>query len=288
MRTAQISTLYQTLPQLQMLQKSQNAQQEQLVSGRKFNRVEENPIAARELLTSRIERESLAQLRNNTVVAEGIANTGLQAMDYLKSIADQALSVASDASMRNQTGASRVSQLIDDALSIANTRHRDEYIFAGSETGIRPFTIDDSTGELIYDGQGDGPSFEVAGSTTVSPYASAETVGAVRNFIENLQALHGALASGDELQINEVVPRLYSSEDSLIEGAGEFSFKLTRMSSLKARDAAKYSALDQRETEVLAVDTTEVVVNLLNSQKAYQAALQSLASINKISLLNYL
>lgn len=287
MRISDVTSSYTTLRQLQTLQTLQETQQEQLVTGRKINRLEEDPGAASTVLKTRASRESLVQMRDNGDRADSLAGAGINALEYLKSVSEQAQAIVNDSTVRGTAAAEQVSSLIQDAMGVANTKYGDDYLFGGSASGAAPFALDATTGQVTYSGSGDGRTFNVAEGVNLSPFTSDATNQGIRDFLNNLVSLRDNLASGNTSDLTQIDAGLQQADDSMLEASSGLGFKQSRIEILQTRDAAKYAALDQDETRATAADQTETIVGLLNTQKAYQGALQSVGKINDLSLLNY-
>ena len=288
MRIADVSSSYTTIRQLQQLQNTQQVQQERLVTGRRVNHLEDSPSTAASVLQGRAARETLVQLRDNADRAAGIASAGIHALDYLKEVSKQAQAILDTSTLRGPAAAEQVDDMLRDAMSVANSHYNGDSIFGGSATGAPPFSIEEENGAIVYTGTGEGRQFDVSEGVSLSPYASEATNQGILDFLNGLVALRNALGAGDEAALGQVGTALKESEDALLEGESALGMKQFRIEILRSRDAAKYAALDGDEARSTTADQTETIVDLLNTQKAYQASLQSVGRIDDLSLLKFI
>ncbi len=288
MRITDVTTSYSSLRQLQNLQNLQKVQQEKLVSGRRVNHLEDDPATAANVLDGRVAREALIQMRDNAGTADSIAETSISTLDYLKGVANQAQAVIESTSLRGAAGAQQVQGMLTDAVAAANTRYNGEYLFGGSATGSAPFSIDNDSGQVVYNGSGDGREFNVSGDVSLSPFTSDATNQEILGFLNGLVALRDSLAAGDNSALPTIGGAFDQAEDAFLEAESSLGLKQARIEVLQTRDAARYGILDQAETKATSADESESIVELLNTQKAFQGALQSIATVNQLSLLQFI
>jgi len=291
MRISDVSSTYSISQQLQQLKNQEAKLQAQLVSGKSVSTLQDDSDAANTLLVSQSEREKLVQLNNNSSIANNISQAGINALDHIQDVNDLAMSLAESASEDSSSvTAASVDSLIEDVLSTANTKYGDDYLFAGTASGssTAPFSLDQTTGLYVYNGSGDGRSFEVSGGVSVSPFTSDSENQAILDTLNSLVSLRDGISANDSDAISTATESLQTADDSLLDASGDLGMVQYRLELLDARNAAKYSVYDDAEETATNADENETTVMLLAAQNAYSAALQSAAKILDNTILDYI
>ena len=123
--------------QLARLSSRQTRLQEQAATGQRISQPEDDPGAMRRVLDLQTETRTVAQHRKNLTVLKEQATVSYGALSGLRRVSDRAGEIAvladgtkSPADLRNY--ATEVTQLIQRAVQLANTKHRGDSIFAGT------------------------------------------------------------------------------------------------------------------------------------------------------------
>ena len=101
-------------------------------------------------------------------------------------------------------------------------------------------------------------------------------------------SLRNALTTGTSTDVAAVQPNLLASEDVLVNALAEHGGVQTRIEANKAQQQDRADNLEQLVSAETDADLPSTIVKLNQSQTAYQAALQSAATIMKLSLLDYI
>lgn len=127
-------------------------------TGRRFDDMSEAPSSAIRAMQVRRNLSRIEGYIDNTKAAQGqlkSAEGNLQQMsDLAKEVHErfvQGMTDSSDADAREAL-AKNIEALRDEILSLANGRYSDRYLFGGTNTTSTPFTIDEATGKLLYNG----------------------------------------------------------------------------------------------------------------------------------------
>jgi len=119
--------------------------------------------------------------------------------------------------------------------------------------------------------------------------ASSPTAGRARTFFNHLISLQNHLLAGDTASIASTDrPALNNDEENLLYHISNNGALQTRLDAAGTLADASSTALDKQISKRADADLTDTLVKLNQAQYAYQAALQSGASIMKTSLLDYL
>lgn len=119
---------------------------EKLSTQKNINRPSDDPIGTNDILDFRTAKNAIDQYQTNITDADislSVAETTLSAVNVVIAKAKAIAISQSGAGASTQTmdtSAISVSALIDEVLSLMNTKQGDSYLFAGSNTNVAPFS----------------------------------------------------------------------------------------------------------------------------------------------------
>lgn len=145
--------------------------QEQAATGSRINRASDNPSAAHRILELNSQKTSLKDYTDNLLevthslelsasVIEDISSTLLEAKTHLTQIVS---GVYSDDSRK--TTAEGINDLLEQIVSLANTKHAREYLFGGGRSTTAPYSVERTDGEITrvtYQGSDENRNIDVA------------------------------------------------------------------------------------------------------------------------------
>jgi flagellar hook-associated protein 3 FlgL len=298
------------LNQLSALNQRQNKLQTQAATGQLVALPEDDPVAMRRVLDMQGENTAIAQYQRNISRHQEIATANFSALKALKNVSDRAreIAVAADnlkSPAELEIYAQEVTELIKQAVQIANTKNRGDYLFAGTRSDQVPFVATtDSAGVVTgvaFQGNTSMPDSEIASGITLATQVPGEnTTGAGArglladsrvgsDFLGHLIDLQNNLLSGDTSAI-ETVDRaaLGRDEDNLLFHVGTNGAIQSRLEASNSLSAQRMETLEQLVSKEVDADLTQTIVRLTQTQTAYQAALQSAGRILGSSLMDYL
>jgi flagellar hook-associated protein 3 FlgL len=296
--------------QLNQLGNRQNSLQTQAATGQRIQFPDDDPSATRRVLQLQTEQKSLQQYQNNLARLQEVSNASYGAMKSLKTISDRAGEIATLADgtkSRQELGiyASEVTQLIQQAVQLANTKDQGMYLFGGTKSDQAPFSVsvdaDGHVASVTYHGNTDLPESEISTGLTLT----AQTVGANStgsgprglltdtrsgaDFLNHLVELQNNLLAGDSTAVaNTDRAQLARDEDNFLfhfGTVGAIQSRLDAANSIAKNRSNDIQGLASKETDA---DLAQTLVRLNQTQTAYKAALQSGATILSQSLLDYL
>jgi flagellar hook-associated protein 3 FlgL len=153
--------------------------QEQASTGSRINRISDDPFDAYRILGLNSQQRSLKtcmESLSELVSKLEISSSVLENMTSL--LVDAKTNLAQVVGgIHGQEGRLRVAEGINDILeqivSLANTKHSNQYLFAGSATDSAPYIVERSGGEItcvVYQGSYEKPDIEVAPGLKSSPF----------------------------------------------------------------------------------------------------------------------
>lgn len=144
--------------------------QQQVATGRRVNQPSDDPTATLRILPLQNDLRNLRQLAGNVALARETLDTGAAAledasslMQRLRELTMQAANGSISAGDRASIGA-EVDQLLQQMVSIGNSRRGERYLFGGTESARNPFELitDGGTTRVVYTGNHDALQVDVA------------------------------------------------------------------------------------------------------------------------------
>lgn len=296
--------------QLARLSARQARLQTQAATGQRVTLPEDDPVAMQRILDFQQEAGKLGQYKTNIANLRTIAQASYGVITQLKKISDRAgeLAVMADGTKSPEDlklFATEVGELLKQAIQVSNTKFQGNHLLSGTRSDQPTFTYTtDSNGRVtsvVFQGNQDVPENEIAQGTVLSVHTpGANSTGAGprglitdsrfgADFFNHLISLRDHLLAGDTAAIAATDrPNLDKDEENLVHHIGENGIIQARL------EAAASSASSQGDTmEVLIsrqadADLAQTLVRLNQTQNAYQAALQSGATLLSTSLLDYI
>jgi flagellar hook-associated protein 3 FlgL len=181
----------------------------------------------------------------------------------------------------------------DQVLALANTSYRCQYLFAGSQGGTKPFTLDTSAipATVSYAGDTSVQSIETAGGQTIqtnlpgsSIFGSGATgaLGALNQLIADITS--GAPSSSlatDSAALTSALGQV-STQRSLLNGS------LSTIQSTSNYAQTQEAQLKAQQSTLVAADPAAVATQLKSNQVQYQALLSVITALQRVNLFDYL
>jgi flagellar hook-associated protein 3 FlgL len=282
---------------LQDLTARQAQLNQQATTGQRVTNPSDDPAAMGRVLNIQTEKTQIQQFSRNNDRALNISQSSFTAVEQLKKTSDRVSEIsvlgsgtAGPDALR--TYATEVNGLLDQALQIANTKYAGEHIFGGTRTDTPPFTaVRDANGHITsvsYVGAASGPEVRTSEGGKVEPFTDGAQNQQFADFINRIVVLRDALQTGDVGNVLAARPALDASEDELVVTIADIGAKQTRLETDRTQNAARFAELEKLMGAETDADLSEVLVELRQTQTAYQAALQSGSQALSMSLLDYL
>ena len=300
------------LVQVQQLEQQQNTLQSQASTGLKVSLPEDDPSVMASVLNLQTASSANSQYKNNISQLQSSAVTASGAMNSLQTISNRVNEIAtlatSGTTSKDQLSsyASEVSNLLQQAVQLGNTQDADgNYIFAGTQSSTKPFTTTtDASNNVIavnYQGNNDVASSEIAPNVTVSAQTPGANTGGSgprglfadsrygADLFSHMISLQQHLAAGNTTAISSTdAPALSKDEQNIIYQISANGVMQSTLSNANNIAAAKSTNLTAQISNETNADLAQTLVQLNQTQTAYQAALQSGSKVMNLSLLDYL
>lgn len=297
MRIASNTVSDTLIRQIQNLGTTQAKLQNEVSTGQRIFQAEDDPAAVGRVLNFQSEQRQVAQYSRNASRALDIAQSTSSDLQSIKKISDRATQIgtlgssvlSSDAA---SSYATELDQLIEQAVQSGNSKLGNDYLFGGTAVDTPPYAVTrDANGQITsvaYAGNSSQASVQLGDNTAVSPGTDGTTNSGIGSFINQLISLRDALKNNDSTAVSTAQTHLLSSEDTLVSSIAENGAVQTRIQAAQSQQTDLTSNLEKMISTDADADLPTTVVKLTQTQTAYQAALQSAASIMKTSLMDYL
>ena len=284
--------------QIQQLTSQQSQLQSEVATGLAVTQPSDNPAVFGQVVELQSQSQQQAQFSNNAAQASDLANASYSGLQSMQSIYDRASQLgalggngAVGASSQQAYG-DELDQLIQQSVQVANSQLNGDYLYAGTAVSTPPFTTTtDSTGQITavaYVGNSAQADIPLSSTASVSPATSGTTNAGFATWINSMISLRDALNSGDSTGIAAANTSLNASEDTITGAVAENGAVQARIQSVQTQQQSETTEINTLIGNDTNADLPTTMVKLNQAQLAYQAALQSSASIMHLSILNYL
>jgi len=286
------------IDQLRRLSQNQANLQNQVSTGQRIFQPGDDPAAVGRVIANEMEQRALHQFRRNADTALELSSATFSSLKELKKVSDRAgelVTLGSGASSPDalRAYAAEVNQLIEQAVTLGNSRFRNDYVFSGTVVDTEPVTVtrDAVTGEITataYAGNTDQIKIPLSEGASLAPGSNGTTNNGIVDFITGLVALRDALAGGDPTAVAASRPALDAAEDMFVSSLSEHGAIQLRIEVSKAQQQSRLDELSRLVSVDADADLPSTVVKLNQAATAYEAALASASDILQMSLMDYL
>jgi flagellar hook-associated protein 3 FlgL len=269
---------------------------ERVASGKNFSRPSDDPQSMVHGLGLYKALAQVEQYGRNIDTAELWLNLQETVIDQISTLADQAQQVATAMSNGTQSdeiravNAEQIGQLLDQAISMANTQLAGKYIFAGYRTSTAPFSRTTSGGIETAQYNGDSNNFEIqiAQNEKIVGGKNGQSLFIDSGLFDALGTLKRAIEDNDLTVIQQQADVLQGVEDSLNGQLADIGVRQSRLEGQQEILDNLNKDIQDRLSDIENVDYNKVILELQEQQTAYEVALEAAAKISQLSLLNYL
>lgn len=310
MRITSSSTSDQLLFSLNRLGSRQAALQAEASTGQRVRSASDDPTAMRDILDLENQSKTQGQYRANLGVHQQNAAATFDVIRSLQTVSNRAQEIALLADglkspEEMQSYAAEVGQLLDRAVQLANTRQGDQYLLAGTVAAQQPFVAvkndQGQTTEVQYKGNENANSSEIGEGVLVQSQVPGENNSGSgprglladsrggADLFKHLVALQQNLLAGNTTAIaSQSRPDLKHDEDNLLYHTTQNASLQSRLEATDGLLKSKQTALSSQVSKEADADLAQTMINLSQTQTAYQVALQSTAKIMDVSLLDFI
>jgi flagellar hook-associated protein 3 FlgL len=297
MRIASNTITDNMVRQIQLLAAKQSKLQNQVATGQKIAQPEDDPAATNRVLNLSNENRELAQFSRNAGRALQISEATYSGLHEIKKISDRATEIgtlgqgATSPDARTAY-ASELDQLIEQAIQLGNSKLGNDYLYAGTAVDQAPVVATrDAAGHVTsvtYAGNSGQISIPLSSTSSIAPQTDAATNQGITDFVNHLVALRDALNSNDSTALTTAQSNLMDTENVLVSALAAQGAVQSRIEASQSQQQSVSQNIESQISDETSADIASTMVQLTQTKTAYEAALQSTASIMKLSLLDYI
>lgn len=272
--------------------------QRKVSTGKKFTSASEDPTSALTVMANSGAMRALDQYKRNIGVASRrltFEETALNSVtDVVTRAKELAVSQGSDtATLETRRGTlAEVNQLIQQVVTLANTKDGNDFLFGGTTTDVAPFTADTSGPVTTFTASGSSGTRDVeiaSGQLAKTAHNATQVFGTeTQGILKSLQDLATALNTGTAAAVAATIPGLDTSLNQSQAVLAEVGARQNQMQIAETNISAFSQSLLTLNSNLQDVDLETAMVDLVNRQTSYQAAMSATSRVLNLNLTDYL
>lgn len=274
--------------------------QRQVATGKRITRAGDDPIGARSAVMERGDIAATARYKQTVSDATGFAETTDKALGGLADLLHRARELSVQGANGTATASDRaniaaeIDQLVNSAKDAANAKYGGQYVFSGTATTTPAY----APGSDVYAGDGAAVIREIGPGVTVQinmtgaavlgsgqGAADGKLLDALRDVADHLRG--GTAADLQALRTTDL-QALEANLETISQARATNGALASRLEAASVRLDDLALAGVTRLSQIEDVDMAQAILDLSSRQSAYQAALQSGASVIQRSLMDFL
>lgn len=271
----------------------------QVASGMRYTTPSEDPESASRVMNYQTLRRELIQYNSNAEKGKTVLDLSANAITNIKKQIERATEIAtmteSGVMGSNFTDyAKEVNELIEQAVSAANSNYLGDSLFAGTALNVAPFTVTRDSNNYItavaYAGNSSTAPFAISETATVDPHTSGTDNATILNALSHIISLKTALNAGNTTNIRSAQTNLVADENNVISIMSTIGGKQMRVSMAISQNESFFQSLNKGISSEIDSNFEQTMLELGKTKNAYMAAIQGTAKVmnNADSLLSYI
>lgn len=274
--------------------------QQQIATGKRFTRIEQDPVAAAQVLRVERGQRAIDQYVKNGINAQvrlGAEEAVVrQGDDILRQARDFALSFAvgnppytAEQTTQRQIAADRITGLLNELVALGNTRIGNEYILAGDQSTTPPF--DPTPGATFGDYQGGTRArrTEVADGVFVNVnHTGDQYIGPAIAALKTLRDAVDPANLQTEAQVEAGVQAVFTQSQGLLTSLARTGSTGAQLVTTLRNNANLRNDLENVRESVERVPIEEAVAKLLSLQTTVEASYAATGRLLSLTITDYL
>lgn len=272
----------------------------QISSGKKYEKISDNPLEitrALKLRNSMSSIESYETNLNNAISENNVAenaildiNTSLHQIRETVYIANHTTSDVGYVSARIE-----VESLVNNIVDNLNASYNGNYVFGGTLNNTKPFSVVndvDGNPTIVNSGNDADIQFEIADGVSVSKNIKGGELfsfdGGTNTLSTTLNSIVADLRNSDKTNEDVNLANLKSHETNLLTNLTKVGSRTERYEDmLDTQSNVKFNFLE-RISNIEDVDVEEAYTEFTSSKLAYEASVTAMQKLNELSLISIL
>jgi len=287
----------QILNSINATQETLQADTLQLSTGRRVNSDSDDPTAASLEVGNLASTADAAQYEQNISSTQSLLQSASSALSSVVTNLTSAISQGVEAANGTMTAAQQtqiaatISGLRDQIIGLANTSVQGVYLFGGTASSTPPFALNanPATG-VSYSGNNGVNAVPVGDNQTVQTNVPGDQIFASSsgNVMQSMTDLINAVQANSTSGIEAATGELQNAVNAVSLQQEFYSGASNQLTSENTSLQTETVSLKSQENNLVGADVATVATNMTLSQTSEQAALEALAKVAPMSLLNYL
>jgi flagellar hook-associated protein 3 FlgL len=285
------------LSELQQLDTQQSNLQDEVSTGLAVTQPSDNPAVFGQVVQEEGQSSQIAQFGENATHALNLAQSSYAGLTSLTQIYDSATQLATEGTGTlgadaNAGYADELNQLIEQAVTAANSQYNGNYLFAGTAVDSPPFTTTtDAEGNIAsvsYVGNDGQAAIPLSPTSSVAPTTSGATNSGLAGMINNMIAVRNALTGGDSAALASAAGSLNASEEVLTSASADNGAVQLSIQSEQTQEQSNATELTSLVSSQTDANLPTTITQLDQTQLAYQAAMETAAKVLQLSITQYI
>ncbi len=180
-----------------------------------------------------------------------------------------------------------VQHLLDQVLNDANAQFDGQYLFSGTATDTKPWSVDLAAGTATYQGGTTARTVKITETQSIVSNELGNDPG-FQNSFNALIRLYNGLKNNTVTEIQGALGDINTARGQIVELNARAGAKFSALQSIKASHQEMKINLDQRINTHEAVDMPKLIADIQLADVALQASYKQVASMSSLSLVNFL
>jgi flagellar hook-associated protein 3 FlgL len=287
--------LPELLASMQQSEQNETTATQQLSSGRTVNSPSDDPAATAAIVLNHDQSSQDAQFLQNISTLQGRFQVADSTLSNVVQVLTQAVSLGTEGATSTvsasdrQALATEVQGILTQTVALANTTYQGAYLFGGTDVNTQPFTLDDTTGAVTYNGNPNTASVELSNGNSITTNVPGDQLfqNGSGSVFGALQDLYNSLNSGNNIPtaVNEVSSALTQLGVQRVTYGNALN-QINLSESFLNQDTLN---LSEQENMLEGADLSTVATNFSQAQLASQATLSATSEVlSQKTLLDYL
>lgn len=284
--------------------------QQQMASGKRINKISDDPIGAISSMQVRTKLYKTEQYQKNVDKAlswlDETESSVLELNEVLKSAYETAVNQSTETMdpQDKKAAAELIGQLRDHLITVGNAKTGDKYIFGGYNVTNAPFEVD-ASGNILYNGRDltngtdpalidmadDSISYAVGFNITLGISTNGARLFGTGddNLYTLLDSFYNALNSdAPASELSGYVSKIQDAQSNVLSIEAEIGGKTNRLELIQDRFEDDIITYTDRKSKIEDVDEADAIMNYKMAETVYQASLQVGSDIIQLSLVDFL
>ncbi|EEP92084.1 hypothetical protein ykris0001_25950 [Yersinia kristensenii ATCC 33638] len=278
---------------------------EQLTSGKRVNRISDDPVASMQLVQLENSKSDVSQYKINVVRLSGnysVQEASLNSLDkQLLVVRDKMLAAknSNHSATESATFGREINLLLDGMMSDLNTKNSEgNYLFSGTKSNIKPVEYDSTTQKYTFNGNSERRDAVVGNGITLQE--NTDLSSSLSTSANDLEILTNLKKLANKMIDSSITPATYNQEISTNLTAIETAAK--KIGGMLTELGAKQNRLEHLsnlhddveivngnlEKDLAGIDIFQVNAAMQSNFLSTKIAHSMQAKISQLSLFNYI